>query len=125
MSPGVDEEQGDADEEVEVCDVGDIGPDFVGAAVWPGDSEGEFHAWEWVDEVADAAEDYSVVEVSDASGDDEPEAGVGGPVAGFGPFGKEGDCDDDGDKGEDDEEPALSCADAEDGAGVEDEGEFE
>lgn len=78
-----------------------------------------------MDEVADAAEDDSVVEVSQASGDDEAEASVGGPIAGAGPFGKEGERDDDGDEGEDDEEPSLSCADAKDGAGVEDEGELE
>lgn len=125
LSPCEDEQESDSDEEVEVGDIGDIGPDLVGAAVGPGDSEGEFHAWEWVDEVADASEDDAVVEVSEPACDDESEPGVCCPVACFGPFGEEDHRDDHRDEREDDEEPALSGADAEDGSGVEDKGELE
>jgi len=125
LFPCEDQEQADADEEVEVCDIGDIGPEFIGAAAWPGDPEGEFEAWEWVDEVAYASEHESVVEISYAACDDEPEAGVCYPVLWFGPFGEEDEGDDHRDECEDDEEPSLSCADAEDGAGVEDECELE
>lgn len=78
-----------------------------------------------MDEVSDASEDDSVVEVSDASGDDESEAGVCDRVAWFGPFGEEYEGDDYCDEGEDDKEPALSCADSEDGSGVEYEDEIE
>jgi len=125
LFPGVDEEEADADEEVEVGDVGDIGPDLVAPAVRPRDPEWEFDSWERVDEVSDASEEDAVVEVSEASGDDEAESGVGDPVAWFGPFGEEDEGDDHRDEGEDDKEPSLSCADSEDGAGVEYECEIE
>ncbi len=125
LFPCEDEQESDSDEEIEVGDIGDIGPDLVGAAVGPGDSEGEFHTWEWVDEIADASEDDAVVEVPESSCDDESESGVCSPVACFGPLCEEDDGDDHRDECEDDEEPALSGADAEDSAGVENEGELE
>lgn len=78
-----------------------------------------------MDEVADASEEEAVVEVSDTTCDDESEPGVGNPVAWFGPFDEQDGCDEHREEREDDEEPALSCADAEDGAGVEDECELE
>lgn len=78
-----------------------------------------------MDEVADASEDDAVVEVSESACDDETEPGVGRPVACFGPLREEDYGDDHRDEREDDEEPALSCADAEDSSGVEYEGELE
>lgn len=125
MFPCVDQEQRDPDEQVEVCDIGDIRPDLIACAAGPSDAEWEFHSWEWVDEVTDASEEESVVEVSDASCDDESESCVGNPIAWFGPLCKEYGCDGHRDECEDDKEPALSCADAEYCAGIEDKGELE
>jgi len=125
LFPGVDEEQTDSDEEVEVRDIGDIGPDIAAPAVWPRDPEWELDVWEGVDEVSDASEDDAIVEISDASGDDEPESCVGDPVSWLGPFDEEHHGDDHGDEGEDHKEPSLSCPDSENGAGVEDECEIE
>lgn len=119
LSPCEDQQESDSDEQVKVCDIGDIRPDFVGAAVGPLEIEGELHAWKWVDEIADASEVEAVVEVPESSSNDESEPGVRGPVACFGPLGEEYDGDDHRDEREDDEEPALSGADAEHSAGVE------
>ena len=126
LFPGVDQEQDDPDDEVEVRDIGDIGPDFVGAtAPRPFDAEGEFHARERMDEIADASENQSVVEVPDSSGDDEPESGMREPVAGFGPLCEEHERDGHRDECEDHEEPALTGPDTEYCSGVEDEGELQ
>lgn len=123
-APHPEHEDRDARDEVGIGDIRDPGPEF-GRAVGPSDAEGERDGGERVQEVTDTGVDDSVVEVADAAGDDERDGDVRSAVVGRGPAREDEEREDQDRDGERDEEPSLARAGAEDGAGVQDQFEFE
>ena len=118
------DDEADAEEKEHVGDVEDPGEE-VGAAVGPMQAEGDVNIGEDIQEVADSGEDEAVDEVAERAGENAPDGDMGERIFGAGAVGEDVDTDDDGDDGEGDEEPALTGADAEDSAAIEDEVEIE
>ncbi len=108
---GVDHDHRDADGEVDVGEVEDPGIQ-LGVAFGPGPSEGQVHAGEHVEHIADGAVEDAVVEVAQRPGEDHREHDLREALASVG--GGEAVADDaDGGDGDGDEQPRLALAHAE------------